>query len=186
MTHLHRSSARAGFTLLEIIAALTLFSLVVFSLISAGTSSRRNTAESERVTQAVQLAQGKMTEMELKYQEIIDKNGVQSSFNEESGTFDAPYDIFSWKTEFKESPFNLTKENILPLLKQLGVEEDLAEMQFDESRLVVGNLNKAFKENIGELFVEISWTDRGSVKRMPLVTHLMPKKPKLALSLNPE
>ncbi|MBP7843524.1 MAG: prepilin-type N-terminal cleavage/methylation domain-containing protein [Proteobacteria bacterium] len=175
-----------GFTLLEIIAALTLFSLVVFSLISAGTASRRNTAESERLTTAVQLVQSKMTEMELKYQGNIDNNGVKSSFNEESGQFESPYENFSWKVDFKETPFKLTKENMLPLLKQLGIQEDLAEVQFDESRLVVGNLNKAIEENMGELYVEVAWKERGNTKKIPLVTHLMPRKPKIELSLNPE
>jgi prepilin-type N-terminal cleavage/methylation domain-containing protein len=178
--------SQSGFTLLEIIAALTLFALVVFSLIGAGTSSRRNTKESERMTQAVQLVQSKMTEMEIKYQNKIDTSGTKASFNEEQGQFSEPNGDFSWKVEFKESNIKFTKETIIPLMKQLGIEEDLAEAQFDESRVIIGNLNQTITENFGELFVEVSWKDKNNTKRVPLVTHLIPKKPKINFLINPE
>jgi type II secretion system protein I len=175
---------KKGFTLLEVLLATAIFAFAILAIVSAQTSSRNNIGKSQKIFQAVQLAQSKMVELELKYQASIDKNGVEHSFATEEGVFEAPNQDFSWKAEFKESSLKLSADELTQVLKGLGLDEDMIAAQLEQQKLVFTNLNKAIKENFGELVVTILWKSYGAQERFPLVTHLIPSKPKIQLTMD--
>lgn len=174
---------RSGFTLLEVIAAVALFAIAVLALSRSGTSSLRNTIDSQKMTTAVQLLQLKMVELELKHQELLDRGGPKAALGESSGTFEEPNSNFKWTAKVTENPFLLEDETLLKTMTSLGVDSDLAEVKLQESSLALNNLRLALEENLVELYVEVSWQDLGRVQKIPLVTHLIPNKPKIKLRL---
>ncbi len=174
---------QAGFTLLEIMIASTIFALSIFALVGSATSSQRSVIESEKLFQAVQLGQSKMVELELKYQKIIDRDGVKDgSFTEDAGSFDKPYEGFRWTSKLSESSLKIGRNDLLSLMTDLGIEKDAAEEQLDSQALVLTNLNKMIKENYAELLVRIEWDHLGRKSSMPLMTHLIPASPKIQLT----
>ncbi len=176
----------SGFTLIEILMALIIFASAIFGIVQSRTSSVRNIFESERVFEATQLAQLKVSELELKYQSLIDKDGVTVSFAKDSGTFEKPYEAYKWNSELKESTLLFKQRDLFTMLMNLGLDKETAEAQLEQQKLVLTNLNKVLKENFAELMVKISWNQFGKTRSLPFVTHLIPKKPKIELTQTAE
>ncbi len=173
---------KSGFTLLEVLAATTIFVMAIFAIVESQRSSQRNVAQSERMFHATLLAQKKMSEIELKYQALVNTDGVEKSFATEEGSFEAPWADFKWKMIFKESSVVLSPEVMEKYMVSMGIEEDDAKTQIEAQALVLTNVNKMIKENYGELMVEVSWDFLGSPYSIPLVTHLIPQTPKISLT----
>ena len=174
----------SGFTILEILAATLIFFMIIGAVVSARTRSLRSVAESGLLTQAQTLAESKMTEMEILFQTAVDKADVKGAFGTQEGTFEAPYETFKWSAEFKENPLLITQNQVVAFLKAYGLSNEDSENQFQQAKLLLSNLNKALKENMGELVVIVKWQFQGAERQFPLVTHLIPKKPKITFSQN--
>ncbi|MEZ4816254.1 MAG: hypothetical protein R3A80_13795 [Bdellovibrionota bacterium] len=184
MAHRKTRNQNAGFTILEVLAATLIFFLVIASVIATRTRALRSVAESRLISQAQTLATMKMTEMEIKFQDAIDKTGIKGSLGKEEGSFDAPYETFRWNAEFKENPITIEQDQLLQFLSAYGISEEDAQAQFEQSKLLLTNLNKALKENMGELVVNVTWDFQKSERNLILVTHLIPKKPKIKFTQN--
>ena len=182
--YLKSKKAQHGFTLLEVLAATILFVLAISTVISARNRSLSVVTESGLLAQAQALAEMKMTEMEMKLQEGIDKAGVKSNLGKDEGEFESPYQSFKWSMEFVENPLVLKEEQLLGFLKAFGISDEESAQQFEQSKLVLANLNKTMLENMGELRVEVKWKFKNKDKNMLLVTHLIPKKPKISFTQN--
>ncbi len=177
--------SKRGFTLIEIMVATIIFAIAIIALVQTGTSSVRSVSESEKLFSAVQLAHSKMGEMLSNSQAFVDKNGVSENLDEtKEGKFEPPFDNFSWKSQLTRSKLGLSKAELRSLFSGFGIEDDVIDEKIDESKVLVGNLNKVIKENLVELKVTIEWNQGGSKRTLPLVTHLIPSKPKIEFSLN--
>ncbi len=173
--------SKNGFTLLEILIATTIFALSIFALVQTRSNSLRNMVESETLHEAVQLAASKTAEMEIKFQKALNKGGVTGSIGEESGSFPAPFEKYSWKASFKESTVQFTPGTVTKFLMDMGLEKETAEAQVEQQALILTNLNQAIKKNIGELTVIVTWEQFGRKMQMPVVTHLLPAKPLVSI-----
>lgn len=175
-------SSQSGFTILEILAATIIFFMVIGAVVNTRTRSLKSVAESGLLTQAQTLAEMKMTEMEIFFQSAIDKADVKSAYGTQEGGFEAPYETFRWSAEFKQNPLVITQNQVIEFLKGYGLSAEDSQNQFQQARLLLSNLNKTLKENMGELVVTVKWKFQGSERQLPLVTHLIPKKPKISFS----
>jgi prepilin-type N-terminal cleavage/methylation domain-containing protein len=176
---------KRGFTLLEVLVATLIFALAIFAIVQSRTSSLRNVIESEKVGQAVSLAQGKMADMEIKYQKDLDTNRstMDGVSVEESGTFEAPFESFSWKVKFSQSKIDITPDKLVALLTKYGIDKDQAEAQVQSQALILKNLSEALKKCFAELRVTVLWSQFDRKHELPVLTHLIPKNPKLELKL---
>jgi general secretion pathway protein I len=95
---LAKGSDVRGFSLLETMIALAIIGIALVTLLGLGNRSINISGRLQKITQATLLAQEKMTEIELTAQA-----GDLDLQNEEGG-FDAPFEIFSWRTDFEETP----------------------------------------------------------------------------------
>ena len=168
-----------GFTLVEVIAAITLFALFIVSFIAIPQKSLFKTKHSKLVFEASILAERIINEKEFEYQKSIDKFGVSSSFKEESGTFDEPYENFQWKATLRENTIKITTEELSKLMLDLGLEEDEVKAQLEGQKLMLSNINKVLKENYAELYIEVLWEFNKEQYSFPLITHLIPSKPSI-------
>ncbi len=172
-----------GFTLVEILLATVIFGLSIIALIQTGITSLRSVADSETLFKAVQLAQTKMDEIETEFQIFVDKNGVKKGLDEKKeGKFEDPYSEFSWSARLTESTLRINSKLVRKLLLSFGIEEDLVDAQVDSQKLVIGNLNKNIRENFAEIQLKIEWQQMGRGYVLPIVTHIIPGKPKIGFS----
>ncbi len=175
-----------GFTLIEVLLATTLFALAITALVATRGSSLKNVARGEHLGVGLQLLQGKMTEMEMKYQVALNKNGLAATIGTEGGQFEAPHDAYSWTAELKEAKLEMTPEQLIKLLTSFGMSQEDAEAQAEQQKILVTNINNTMKENFSELIIQVSWDEYGQKINVPLVTHLIPSKPKIELKLTAE
>ncbi len=178
-------NGRQGFTLIEILLAFLLFVVVLSSVLQGKGGSEQMVRQNMKRDAAIRLLQSKMTELEMKMQAMVDKNGIESSESEENGSFDAPYDTYSWKMSFKKFGLELGPSALEKFLIDLGMEKDEAIAQIEAQKLLITNLNKNILENLGELYLEVNWDYLGP-QRLYLLTHIMPKKPKVTLTTTAE
>jgi prepilin-type N-terminal cleavage/methylation domain-containing protein len=177
---------KSGFTLLEVLAATMIFSLCVFAIIDSQRTSQRTIVQSERYFLATNLARSKMSEVELKYQREFNVNGISAVLKEESGSFEAPYQDFRWKLKISEAEMDFSKETMEQTMVGLGVDKETAATEIEKQGLVLTNLNKMIKENFVEIRVEILWRDGNRDSVLPLVTHIIPDKPRIQLTTTVE
>jgi prepilin-type N-terminal cleavage/methylation domain-containing protein len=180
-------NSKAGFTLIEVLIASVIFALSIIALVQTGVTSLRSVSDSEKLFKAVQLAHAKSGEMVSTYQEFINKNGVPENLDEKKeGKFEAPFDSYTWSARLIPSTVVVSKSEFMSLLTRLGFDEDAAESELKKSQLLLGNLNKILKANYAELIVTVDWEQFGRKQSLPVVTHLIPKTPKIEFSPNVE
>jgi len=179
-------NSRSGFTLLEVLAATIIFSLCIFAIIDSQRTSQRTIVQSERYFLATNLARLKMVEMELKYQRELNVNGAATTLKEENGTFEAPYQDFTWKLAVKEAEIDFSPEVMEKFMVGMGLDKDTAVSEIEKQKLVLTNLNKMVKENFLEMRLEVLWQDGARMSSLPIVTHIMPDRPVIKLTQTAE
>lgn len=100
----------SGFTLLEVLIAMTIMILAFTSIMSIQSSNMRSSAKAKRMNIIGMLARNALLQTEL---EIKGKK-FDAIPEEKEGQFDAPYDDYRWqrkikKVEFPELTFNAGK-----------------------------------------------------------------------------
>jgi Tfp pilus assembly protein PilE len=179
------TQSNRGFTLIEILLAFLLFVVIYSVFAQTKGGSEQNVRQNSRRDTALRLLQTKMAEVEMKIQNQVDRNGVETSFTEDSGKFEDPYSLYSWKSVFQKASVEFGSEALMKFLTSLGMDKDEALAQVEQQKLLITNLNKNVIANFGELRVEVSWDYLG-VQKLYLVTHVIPKKPKISLTTTAE
>jgi general secretion pathway protein I len=94
-------SNRSGFTLLEVMIAVTLMLIAWTSIFATQSSSQTVVWKSTKLNDVTMLARSKMSEIETE----IEGKRFEEVKKEESGTFPDPWKEYSWKKEIKEVEF---------------------------------------------------------------------------------
>ena len=92
--HAKRLSSRAGFSLLEAVAAIAIVGITSVSALEAVGSNMRTAEKSRRALEAEALATSRLDFMDL----LTDRELQALPDTVESGKFDKPLDEYSWKT----------------------------------------------------------------------------------------
>jgi prepilin-type N-terminal cleavage/methylation domain-containing protein len=128
----------SGFTLLETIIAMAIMVLALSSILAVESGSINASIRTKQMNIVAMLAKGKMVATEHAFQ----GKTFEEFKKEETGTFEAPYQDFRWKTEVKEIEF--------PTLAGVGGkgegEAGGAEIIEQITKLVTKFLSKAVRE----------------------------------------
>jgi general secretion pathway protein I len=92
---------KQGFTLLEVMIAVTLMLIAWTSIFATQSSSQNITWKSTKLNEVTMLARSKMSEIETE----IEGKSFEEVKKEEAGTFPQPWSDYSWKKEIKEVEF---------------------------------------------------------------------------------
>ena len=97
----------SGFTLLEVVIALTIMILAFASIIMVESNSLNATTRARQMNIVAMLARNQMAELEYK----VEGKTFEEFKKTDGGTFAAPYTDYRWTTEIKELEFpNLAPE----------------------------------------------------------------------------
>ena len=114
------SGISSGFTLLEVMVALAVMSIVLVSVYRMHSQSLTMNTAARFYTQAPMLAQGKMAELEAI---------SSSAFPENSGDFGEEFPGYSWETSVADVASEILGE-VAEDLKQIDIKVSLNENQF--------------------------------------------------------
>jgi len=177
----------AGFTLLEVMAALAILALTLVTLLSVITNNVRATARAQSLTTATFLARGKIVSLE---DGLIEK-GFQDLDETDAGTFaEEGFRDFGWSTAIEK--IQLPTDMAMTAQKEVG---DKSQKKDPMQALtgMIGGLMGMFiepvrvglEESVRRITVRVFWTERGRPEQsVEVVTYVTdPAKLDLALSL---
>lgn len=98
---LPRLGDRSGFTLLEVIIAITIMVMAFASILAVEHNSINATTRARELNVVTMLARSKMVELEYK----VEGKTFDEIRKEEQGNFTPPHENYHWKTEIKEIKF---------------------------------------------------------------------------------
>lgn len=142
-----------GFTLIEIVVALSLFAIAATGFLQGQSAVVRTTIRSEAMAQALALAELKMTETELE----LKFKGFEGFKEEDKGEFE-PDKLkgFTWKREFQEVDLSC----FMP---------QPSENQEESNQGGIFSLaSKIFEEAIRKIKVTVEWEEANKTKRVSL------------------
>ncbi len=108
-----RTDARAGFTLLEVVAALAILMVFLVPALGAVSGGIRNVDSIRNRSLALLLAQNKMAEIEML--EIPDSEGS------EDGNFGRDFPEYSWRLDVIKTPDLQLMENAIPTIQGMEI-----------------------------------------------------------------
>lgn len=151
-----RPRASAGFTLIEVMVAVSILAISMTVLLSFSGNSMIRSGRAETMTVATMLARQKMAEIEVE----LDKGSQKGEFPEEKseeGQFEEPFDEYKWSMEIKRV------ELPAPVTGQKGSIQDVVGQQ----------LTKEISNTVRELKLVVSWTELGEEQSIDVVTHIV-------------
>ena len=142
------SVSSQGFTLLEVLIALALFSIAALVFLNSQMTSSKVSQTSENISKAVFLANQKISEKIIDIQKQLKNNSNFKNLNEKSnGDFkEAPG--FRWEITLEAVEFNIPAG----LMFQSANPEEAQMLP-----IFARNVNKVFSENMKKLGVKVFW-----------------------------
>lgn len=157
-----------GFTFIEVLVAMLIFTLAALAAINIVQGSVRATKESKEIAQATWLLQNVMAEAESK----LEAQGIDRACKEkEEGKFDAPYENYKWKKECYQIDFKLS-ETAAQMQQQLAQGEDADANATKENpmlKMILGVASEYLSRSSREVHAEVSWMN-GKTPRVISVT----------------
>ncbi|MGE4233796.1 MAG: prepilin-type N-terminal cleavage/methylation domain-containing protein [Bacteriovoracia bacterium] len=157
-----RYNKSGGFTLLEVMIAITIMAIAFAAILSSQSGSINLTKKSKDLNVASWLAKNLMVESE----HLFEGKQFSELPKEESKAFGAPFNNYKWKREVREIKF---PDFTPPQKEGEGLPEPV--------RLLGKSVSKYLENSIRELVVTISWerpTPKGpAIQELVLTTYLI-------------
>jgi prepilin-type N-terminal cleavage/methylation domain-containing protein len=157
---LKKNARKKGFTLLEVMIAVTIMAIAFSAILSTQSSSISLSMKTKDMNVAGWLANNIMVEAEQLY-EGVDFSEIPK---ETAETFAAPFERFKWKREIKEIVF--------PELQFLQDKPENGGVS-DAVRMLAQVITKHLNKTIRELVVTISWPQGKAERTLVISTYLI-------------
>ncbi|MBI2711859.1 MAG: prepilin-type N-terminal cleavage/methylation domain-containing protein [Bdellovibrio sp.] len=151
-----------GFTLLEVLIAIMIMAMALGSIIAIQGGAIVATARAKQMNIVAMLARNQMIETEFKFR----GKTFEEMKKEDGGTFDPPYQDYTWKSVAKEIQF--------PQLSALSPQKSegkggggTSEIQELVTKLTTNFLSKAMRE----VTVSVLWKQSGKEQSFSLTTY---------------
>lgn len=161
------ASDAEGFTLLEVIIAMAIMVIAFASILTVESGSLNASARAKQMNIVAMLAKNKMVETEYE----IEGKTFDEVAKESSGSFDAPFQEFSWQTTIKEMTFpNLALGQGSP--EGGGGASNTQDSAGSEMATMMAKLvTKFFSKSIREVTVNILWKRGSGEQRYSVSTY---------------
>jgi type II secretion system protein I len=158
-----------GFTFIEVLVAMLIFTLAVLAALNVGEGSVRATREAKEISTASWLLQSAITELETK----IESEGIDKGCQKKAeGKFDAPYDKFTWVGYCNEIDFKVSEA--AAKLAQSSPEDESATQKEDVMLKAVLDVASSYlTKSLCELHVEVNWLNGKTKRQVTATTHVV-------------
>lgn len=165
---------RNGFTFIEVLVAMLIFTIAALAAINIVSGSVRATREAKEISQATWLLQNLLAETESK----LEAQGIDKACKEkETGKFPAPNDTFEWKTECYKVDFHLSEAAAKlqeQVAKQAGEDEDGKSSQENPFlKIILQVASEYISRSTREVHVEVSWKQGKTPRALSASTHFV-------------
>lgn len=148
----------SGFTLLEVIIALTIMTIAFGAILASQSGSIHHTIKSKEMNIAGWLANRVMVESE----HLLEKKPFSELAKETTEKFPEPYERFTWKREIKEIT--------LPDFSQPPKE---GEAVAEATRILAKVMTKYLSSAIREMIITIKWQRETTEQSLSISTYLI-------------
>ena len=163
----------AGFTLLEILIAMFIMVIAFAAIFSIQSSSIQVASRAQKTSTVAMLLKNAMVKAELD----IEGKSFDEVKKEESGTFEAPFQEYSWTRKVKELEF----PNLVP--KSTSGEAGESKDSQDQSSEMMGKLvTKYLSQSVRQVQVDIKWNKLGHEQSVSASTFWVDLNHEMALS----
>jgi general secretion pathway protein I len=147
----------AGFTLLEVLIALSIMVVALGSIIAVQGSAINASFRAKQMNVVAMLAKNKMVEFEGK----LEGKSFSEAKKEDTGTFETPFQDYSWKTEIKEIEFPQLSLAVPSNDKDGGKDSARsggnAQGANDQTEMIAKLISKYISKAVREISVTILW-----------------------------
>ena len=150
---------RLGFTLLEVMIAMTILSIALTAILTTQSSSINVTRKAKELNIAGWLAHNLMTESEHLYE----GKAFSEIPGESSENFPSPFQNYKWKREVKELKF---PDIQIPSQQESGGETD-------QMRTFTQTISKYLSNSVREMVVTVSWQRGDGEMKVQVSTYLI-------------
>ncbi len=154
-----------GFTLLEVMVAFSILTIVLLSAYIAQSSGILSTSRAENTLKAANLARTMLEKSEVE----LGNKEFQLLKKEEEGEFKEPYDNFKWKREVKEVDFTALAKI---LSGAIATEKD-DEAPEEAQNLIMQTFLNYLKDSVRMLKITIIWDEDGKIQEEEFSTFLV-------------
>ena len=156
-----------GFTFIEVMVAMLIFTLAVLAAIDITRGAVRSTRDARTITQATWLLQKVMVELETRIESVGMDKGCDKK---KDGRFEPPYEKYSWVTYCNEIDFQISAT----AAAQQG--EDESEASTKENmiqKLIMQTASKYVTKSLRELHAEVLWEEGKNKRKVDVTTHFV-------------
>ncbi|HCU23394.1 MAG TPA: hypothetical protein DF383_00110 [Deltaproteobacteria bacterium] len=163
-----------GFTLIEIMIALSILAISLLSLYAAQGNSLRASGRAENIQTASALARQKMTEKLIELQKEMVKGSFPDEKADEQGVFDPPLDNYRWEFSVRKVEIPLVEGGGAALPTDSTGQEVGKDKQVPESaqRSLMQIVTKKISESVREITVKVIWQELEEDQSLSVTTHL--------------
>lgn len=162
------SKNNSGFTFIEVMIATVIFVLAALAASDLARGSVRAVKDAQDVTQATWLLQKVIAELETK----IESEGIQKACEEKkTGTFEAPYNKFSWTTFCSEIDFKIS-EAASSILGENSAEVEEKNQENLAQKMLLNLASKYISDASRELHAEVIWLQGNLPRKVDVTTHV--------------
>lgn len=160
-----------GFTFVEVLVALMIFTMAALAAISIVNGSVRATKESKEITQATWLLQNLISQTESK----LEAQGIDRACKEkEEGKFEPPFEKYTWKTECYQIDFKLS-EAAAQLFAQMqkGDEDPSSSTENPVLKMIMATASEYLTRSSREIHAQVRWTQGKTPRHIDITTHFV-------------
>ena len=164
----NRRRSLAGFTFIEVMVAMLIFTMAVLAATTIADGSVKATRDARDVTRATMLLQGVMTQLETR----LESEGIDKACDKKKeGKFEVPNEGFTWKTECYEIDLKLSQT----AAKMAGenVDERDASQENLIQKMVLDLASAHISKSLREIHAEVYWNQGKTKRTVTATTHFV-------------
>jgi len=162
---------RHGFTFIEVLVAMLIFTMAAVTAIELVKGSVMATRDTKAISEATWLLQNLMTELETKINTIGFQDGCEKKTE---ARFDAPYDNYAWVAYCDEIDFQLS-QTAAQMMAQGNDSEDAPRTATEDPVLntILNLANGYISSAVRELHAEVYWQSGANERKVTVTTHVV-------------
>lgn len=162
------SKLNSGFTFIEVLVAMFIFTMAVVASLGLNQGSVRATREAKTLSTATWLLQNVMVELETK----LETEGIEKGCEKKKeGKFEPPFNNFTWATYCQQIDFQLSQTAAAMLSGDENKSESEQSQENMIQKMVLENASGYLSKATRELHAEVIWMEGKEPRTIDVTTH---------------